>query len=77
KAYDLVALEDDSGLFPHYQGAPMLRVDYARDHPQVVAALNRLDGMITEEEMIQMNYQVSQEGQSAKDVAHQYLLDKG
>ncbi|MCW1004673.1 glycine/betaine ABC transporter permease, partial [Streptococcus anginosus] len=49
----------------------------AKDHPQVVAALNRLSGIITEEEMIQMNYQVSQEGQSAKDVAHQYLLDKG
>lgn len=55
----------------------MLRLDYAKDHPQVVAALNRLGGMITEEEMIQMNYQVSQEGQSAKDVAHQFLLNKG
>ncbi|MDK7191574.1 ABC transporter permease/substrate-binding protein [Aerococcus urinae] len=77
KAYDLVALEDDLGLFPHYQGAPMLRVDYAKDHPQVVAALNRLAGIITEEEMIQMNYQVSQEGQSAQEVAHQFLLDEG
>ena len=48
KEYDLVTLEDDQGLFPAYQGAPLMKTDFAKDHPEIVEALNKLSGKITE-----------------------------
>ncbi len=75
--YDLVTLEDDLGLFPDYQGGPLMNVDFAEDHPEIVASLNKLSGLVTEDEMIQMNYAVNVEGQEPSQVAHDFLVDKG
>ena len=74
KQYDLVTLKDDRQLFPPYQGAPLLRGDFAKEHPQVVEALNLLAGKITEEQMIEMNYLVNVEKQQPADVAHDFLI---
>lgn len=74
KQYDLVTLEDDRQLFPPYQGAPLLRGDFAKEHPRVVEALNLLAGKITEEQMIEMNYLVNVEKQQPADVAHDFLV---
>ncbi|WP_159721718.1 ABC transporter permease/substrate-binding protein [Enterococcus sp. CSURQ0835] len=76
KQYDLVALKDDGNLFPAYQGAPLMRAEFAQKHPQVVKGLNRLAGKITEEQMIQMNYAVNVEGKSPKKVAHEFLVQE-
>ncbi|MGX7350764.1 glycine betaine/carnitine/choline ABC transporter [Enterococcus canis] len=77
KQYDLVTLEDDQHLFPPYQGAPVLRQDFAEKHPKIVASLEKLKGQITEDEMIDMNYAVNVEGQQPDQVAHDYLVKKG
>lgn len=71
--YNLTTLEDDRHLFPAYQGAPMMREDFAKDHPKVVAALNKLAGRITDEEMSRMNYEVKANGRPAAAVALDYL----
>ncbi|MGH2119499.1 glycine betaine ABC transporter substrate-binding protein, partial [Aerococcus sp. L_32] len=47
------------------------------DHPEIVASLNKLSGLVTEDEMIQMNYAVNVEGQEPSQVAHDFLVDKG
>lgn len=77
KQYDLVVLEDDRGLFPTYQGAPLMNEDFANDHPEVVAALEKLSGKITEEQMQTMNYQVNVEKKQPAEVARQFLVDQG
>lgn len=77
KQYGLVVLKDDRGLFPPYQGAPLMKEDFRKKHPEIVTALNKLAGKITEEEMSEMNYKVDQEGKSAKSVAHEYLKKEG
>ncbi|MCT3327277.1 glycine/betaine ABC transporter permease, partial [Lacticaseibacillus paracasei] len=59
RQYHLVALQDDKGLFPIYRGAPLMRTAFAERHPQLVAALNKLAGQITEKQMQTMNYAVS------------------
>lgn len=74
KQYDLVTLEDDRNLFPPYQGAPLMKQDFADQHPQVVKALNRLAGKITEDQMIEMNYQVNVKKQQPEKVAHDFLV---
>lgn len=73
KQYRLITLKDDLRLFPHYQGAPLMRTDFVRRHPQIVASLNHLAGRISEEEMSEMNYRVKAGGESAEKVARSYL----
>lgn len=72
--YKLVVLEDDRHFFPPYQGAPIMKAGFAKAHPEVVKALNRLAGQITESQMQEMNYQVQVKHRKARDVAHDYLV---
>lgn len=77
KKYKLIVLEDDKGLFPPYQGAPMMSQKLVKKHPELKKILNQLAGKITEKEMQDMNYQVSVEGKDANKVAHAYLVKAG
>ncbi|KAF1304927.1 ABC transporter permease/substrate-binding protein [Enterococcus sp. JM9B] len=75
--YKLVTLKDDQHLFPPYQGAPLMQKEFAEKHPEVVKALNRLAGKITEEQMISLNYQVNVEKKQPEKVARDFLLEQG
>ncbi len=75
--YKLRVLEDDRGLFPPYQGAPLMREETYQKHPEVVQALDKLSGQITDDEMRQMNYRVNVGGESAAEVARSFLQQKG
>lgn len=75
--YDLVVLQDDQQLFPPYQGAPLMREDFAKEHPEIEDALNVLGGRITDEQMSRMNYEVKVQGKRAADVAHEFLTQEG
>ncbi len=75
--YDLTVLEDDKGLFPPYQGAPLMRQETLDKYPQLAKVLNVLAGQITDDEMRQMNYAVNAEGRPAAQVAREFLTSKG
>ena len=75
--YGLKLLQDDKHLFPPYQGAPLLREETLKQHPELEGILNKLHKKITATEMATMNYQVDVEGKSAKEVAHDFLLRQG
>ncbi|CAM3508458.1 MULTISPECIES: ABC transporter permease/substrate-binding protein [Saccharibacillus] len=75
--YDLTVLEDDKGLFPPYQGAPLMLQSTLDEHPELADALNVLAGQITDDEMRKMNYAVNAEGRSAEEVAREFLTGKG
>lgn len=75
--YGLTVLEDDQKLFPPYQGAPLMRKETAEENPDIVQALNKLSGKITDSEMREMNYQVNVEGANPADVAETYLRNAG
>ncbi len=77
KQYQLRLLKDDIALFPAYQGAPLMKAEFAEKNPQIVAALNRLAGKISETEMSEMNYRVKVQGESAENVARDYLEKNG
>ncbi|MDM5154823.1 ABC transporter permease/substrate-binding protein [Bacillus sp. DX1.1] len=71
--YGLQVLEDDKGLFPPYQGAPLLKKETLQKYPELEKTLNKLAGKISDEEMRKMNYEVNVNGKSAEKVAQQYL----
>ena len=75
--YDLVVLEDDKHLFPPYQGAPLMKEELLKKHPELEAVLNKLAGKITESQMSQLNYQVGVEGKLAEEVAREFLVQEG
>ncbi|MEH7463404.1 ABC transporter permease/substrate-binding protein [Bacillus thuringiensis] len=75
--YGLQVLEDDKGLFPPYQGAPLLREETLKKYPEIEKTLNKLAGKITDEEMRKMNYEVNVEGEKAEKVAREFLQKEG
>lgn len=77
REYDMTVLEDDKELFPPYQGAPLLRKETLEKHPELEAALNSLAGIVTDEEMREMNYQVNAEGAKADEIAEAFLKEQG
>ncbi|WP_432681237.1 osmoprotectant update ABC transporter permease/substrate-binding subunit OpuFB [Bacillus velezensis] len=77
RQYNLKVLKDDQHLFPPYQGAPLLKKETAKKYPEIVKALNKLAGKITDDEMREMNYQVNVKGENASEVAKEYLQENG
>ncbi|WP_100372818.1 ABC transporter permease/substrate-binding protein [Bacillus sp. FJAT-45037] len=75
--YDLIVLEDNEQLFPPYQGAPLLREETMEELPELEEILNQLAGIVTEEEIQEMNYRVDYDDDNPIDVAREFLLNKG
>jgi osmoprotectant transport system substrate-binding protein len=72
-ALDLVVLEDDRHYFPPYDAVPIVRRETLERHPEVAAALQRLAGRITADEMRRMNYAVDGEKKDAAVVVKDFL----
>jgi glycine betaine/choline ABC-type transport system substrate-binding protein len=74
--FGLINLDDDKNFFPPYYVTPILKLDYAKENPEVVKALEELGGNWTSAEMQVYNLMVD-EGESAKDIAMLMLTDVG
>ncbi|CBH20159.1 Substrate-binding region of ABC-type glycine betaine transport system precursor [Acetoanaerobium sticklandii] len=77
KQYNLKVLEDNKNFFPAYQAATLIRKETLDKYPELEAVLGKLTGQISDDEMIQMNYQVEKENMDPRDVAEQFLKAKG
>lgn len=75
--YDLVVLDDDLGFFPPYYAAPIVRNATLEKYPQLEDILNKLAGIIDDETMTSLNYQVSVEEKSIEQVAKTFLQEHG
>ena len=77
KQYGLKVLKDSKNFFPSYQAATIIRKGTLDKYPELEGVLEKLTGQISDEEMIDMNYQVEKENKDPKDVAEKFLKDKG
>ena len=75
-ALDLVVLEDDRHYFPPYDAVPVVRRETLERHPEVAAALQKLSGRISAEDMRRMNYAVDGEKKDAAAVVKDFLARK-
>ena len=77
----LVVLEDDKNFFPEYNGAFLIREDtltrFADTAPDLEETLDLLAGKITNEDMVEMTYQVDVQGRSTDEVAKEFLQKQG
>lgn len=76
-ALDLVLLEDDLGFFPPYYAAPVINQELLEEYPELEEILNQLAGVIDNETMANMNYQVDEENVQPRDVARTFLEEQG
>lgn len=74
---DVRVLEDDRGLYPSYVCGFVVRRDALDSHPELQAVFDKMNGLITDEEMAEMNYLVEGEGLEPEDVALDFLRKKG
>jgi osmoprotectant transport system substrate-binding protein len=76
-AFDLVVLEDDMGMFPPYQIAPVVRQAILDANPDIADRLNALAPLLTGETMQRLNYEVSGEQREPSEVAREFLVNEG
>ena len=77
KKMDLVKLEDDIEFFPPYQAVSITRNETLKKISALQEVMDMMEGAITTEEMMDMNYQVDVEGKTPKETAVEFLKEKG
>lgn len=73
----LVLLTDDNVFFETFDAGTVVRKETLEKYPELKAVLEKLNGLITEEEMQRMNYEVEVNGKEDREVARQFLEEKG
>lgn len=76
KAFNLKTYEDDKLFFPKYEAAPVVNNDTLKAHPELEELLAKLENVLTNELMMDMNARVDA-GEKAEDVAREFLKDNG
>lgn len=75
-AFDLITLEDDKQFFPVYNPTPTYRKGTLEKFPEIEKILNTIAGLITAEEIREMNYQHDVKLIRPKILAHDWLRKK-
>ena len=73
----LVILKDDKKYFPPYEAAPIVRKETLKKYPQLKKPFSQLAGILTADEMQQLNYQVEGELRDIKEVVSEFRKSKG
>lgn len=73
---NLVLLDDDKEFFPDYSTAYIVPLKFAKKYPEVIAAVEKISGMIDERTMISMNLKYD-EGGDPSEIAMEFLKNRG
>ena len=77
RALGLVVLADDRHYFPPYEAVPLVREDSLHRHPEIQAALERLAGKVTADEVQAMNDAVDAQHRDVGDVVREFRRRRG
>ncbi|MCO4315904.1 ABC transporter [Phyllobacterium sp. 21LDTY02-6] len=73
----LVVLDDDKHLFPPYYLVPVVRQDTLAKNPKIAEVLDKVSPLLTNEIMRDLNAAVERDKKEPKDVAAEFLKEKG
>ena len=73
----LVTLADDKHLQVNYFCSTVVRQDALEKFPGLEEVLMQMDGLLSDQEMASLNYKVEVEGLDERDVARDFLMQKG
>ena len=74
---NLTVLKDDKHFFPSYYCATIVREETLKEHPELERILEKMNGILTDQEMADMNYNVDVEHRTEREVAVEFLKKKG
>ena len=74
---DVVVLEDDKNFYQTYYCGTVVRSDTLEKYPELRDVLMMMDGILTDAEMAALNNEVEASGADERDVARNFLTDKG
>jgi osmoprotectant transport system permease protein len=77
QAFRLKTLEDDKGLFPPYNAAPVVRQEALKRHPVLREVLGALAGRVDNPTMQRLNFEVDEKGRVPRAVAREFLESAG
>ena len=74
---DVIVLEDDKKMYPSYRAGTVIRSEILSKYPELKPVLEKLNNILDDKTMADLNYQVESEGKKPEDVAREYLQEKG
>ena len=74
---NLTVLKDDKHFFPSYYCATIVREETLKEHPELERILEKMNGILTDQEMADMNYKVDVEHRTEREVSVEFLKKKG
>ena len=74
---NLTILKDDKHFFPSYYCATIVREETLKEHPELERILEKMNGILNDQEMADMNYKVDVEHRTEREVAVEFLKKKG
>ncbi len=75
--FGLVTLADDKKLFTDYRCSTVVRNEVLEAHPELKDVLMMMDGLISNEDMTQMNYELNTNHRLESEIASEFLKAKG
>ena len=76
-AMKLVRLTDDRNFWPPYRVAPVIRKEIAQNYPGIVAILNAVTALLSDESQSELNWRVDGQKEEPRDVARDFLKKNG
>ena len=73
----IVVLEDDLGFYPKYMAGMVIREEILSKHPELNTVLEKLNGLIDEKTMAELNNKVEIGKENPSDVAKNFIREKG
>lgn len=74
---DVVVLEDDKHFYPSYICGNVIRAEVLEKYPELEVVFEKLNGLITDSDMAEMNDSVETENKEPRDVAKEFLRSHG
>ena len=74
---NVVVLEDDKKMYPSYRAGTVVRSEILSKYPELKPVLEKLNNILDDKTMADLNYQVESKGKKPEDVAREYLQEKG
>lgn len=72
-ASDVVVLEDDKNFYPSYICGNVIRAEVLEKYPELEAVFEKLNGLITDSDMAELNYSVETENKEPREAAEDFL----
>ena len=74
---DIIVLKDDKTFYPSYQCGNVVRMEVLEENPDLADIFEMVQGILTDKEMAEMNYNVENNGSEPRETATAFLKKKG